>query len=240
MTGTHSHSLSSHRASGASWAERTVRNNTAFTATPLVPEIEVLQLRDDSPLWSHFNDSDTALENPRPYWAFAWGGGQVLARHVLDNPRMVAERCVLDFGTGCGIAAIAAAKAGARKVIASDIDQLALEALRLNAKRNKVHVRGVCADLIYEENPGWDVVMAGDIWYDSRMSRHGLRWLRSLAGTGVVVLTGDPGRQYSPSAGLEKLAEYPCRSCPDLEHRNHQTATVFRVLGNAGCSVSGT
>jgi len=234
MTGAHTHTIPPARVPRISWAQRSVMENTAFTATPLVPEIEIRLLRDGSRLWCHFSDDTQADASQRPYWAFAWSGGQALARYVLDNRHLVKGRQILDFGTGCGIAAIAAAMAGARRVTASDTDPLSLEALRLNARRNGVQVRGVCADLIYEINHGWDVVLAGDIWYDSRMFRHGLRWLRGLAASGVLVLTGDPGRPYSPSKGLERLTEYPCRSCPDLEHHNHQRVSVFKVLGNAG------
>lgn len=212
-----------------------VEANTYIGTPPLCPEIKLRFLREDAPLketapiWRgkpHLFD----WEGPRPYWAFAWSGGQALARYVLDHPEVVQKKYVLDFGAGCGLSSIGAAKAGAARVMASDIDPISIAAIGHNARLNSVKVETVCADLIYTENQGWDVVLAGDIWYDSRLFRHGLHWLRSLASEGVAVLTADPGRTYSPPKGLETLADYPCRSLPDLEHPNLQRVFVSRVL----------
>ncbi|MBN1671155.1 MAG: methyltransferase [Kiritimatiellae bacterium] len=215
--------------------------NTSWRAAPLVPEIRLRLLCDNSPLWQAFSDEKDQPEAPaagspsrpgvpwlarRPYWAFAWGGGQALARYVLDHPDLVRAKRVLDFGAGCGLAGIAAAMAGAAGVTASDVDALAIQAIACNARANGVDVHTLCTDLIYTENRGWDVVLAGDPWYDSRLARHGLRWFRALAADGVVVLVADPGRTYSPSAGMEWLASYPCRTVPDLEHPNLQTVSV--------------
>ena len=210
--------------------DRIIADNTAFSSTPLVPEILVRLLKDDSPLWRSFRDARAEEVGPRPYWAFAWSGGQALARYVLDHPLTVRGRSVLDFGAGCGIASIAAAKAGARMVMASDTDPLAMRASWINARMNDVEVMCVGEDLIYTPNRGWDTVLAGDVWYDSRMYRHGLRWLRDLAGQGISVLVGDPGRAYSPSLGLERLEVYACRSVPDLEDENLREVHVYRLL----------
>ena len=209
--------------------DRLVVENTAIGTALLVPEIRVRLLRDDSSLWGAFGDQPVPADLPRPYWAFAWSGGQALARYLLDHPEVVKSKVVLDFGAGCGIAGIAAAKAGAGKVIASDIDSVSVRAIAHNAKLNAVQVETLQGDLIYTENPGWDVVLAGDLWYESRLARHGLSWLRTLAEAGVIVLVGDPGRMFSPSHGIESLATYSCRSVPDLEHPALQTASVFRV-----------
>jgi predicted nicotinamide N-methyase len=210
-----------------------ILDNTEVASTPLVPEIRVRLLRPDSPLWQSFGDGPDSVRSPRPYWAFAWSGGQGLARYVLDYPEVVKAKRILDFGAGCGIASIAAAKAGAARVVASDIDPISIAVIGYNARLNNVEVETLCADLIYAKNRGWDVILAGDIWYDSRVSRHGLYWLRKLAGEGVMVLTADPGRKYSPSQGLEALADYPCRSLPDLEHPNLQRVFVSRVVAQS-------
>jgi predicted nicotinamide N-methyase len=209
--------------------DRMIVENTVIGSAPLVPEIRVRLLRDDSPLWRAFEDQPVAAELPRPYWAFAWSGGQALARYLLDRPVTVRGRHILDFGAGCGIAGIAAARAGAREVTASDIDPVSVRAISHNADLNAVQVETVHGDLIYAENPGWDVLLAGDIWYESRLARHGLSWLKALAKAGVIVLVGDPGRMFSPSQGIESLATYSCRSVPDLEHPALQTASVFRI-----------
>lgn len=207
-----------------------VIENTEIAPVPMVPEIQLRLLRHDSPLWASFGDGPDALSIPRPYWAFGWSGGQALARYILDHPEVVRKKWVLDFGAGCGISSIAAARSGARRVTASDIDPMAIAAIGHNARLNKVAIDTVCSDLIYTGNRGWDVVLAGDIWYDSRLSRHGLSWLRNLAGVGVLVLAGDPGRKYSPSKGWEVLADYSCRSVPDVEHPNFQKVSVYRLL----------
>ncbi len=213
--------------------EQVILKNTQVASAPLVPEIQVRLLRDDSPLWRSFSDQPDARSLSRPYWAFAWSGGQALARYILDHPKVVEGKCVLDFGAGCGLASIASAKAGAARVMASDIDPISVRVIGYNATQNNVKVETVCSDLIYSENQGWDVILAGDIWYDSRLARHGLSWLRSLAAEGIVVLSGDPGRAYSASQGMEALADYSCRSVPDLEHPNLQRVFVNRVLPKA-------
>lgn len=207
-----------------------VFQNTEIATASLVPEVRLRLLTDDSPLWQAFGEEPGADKLPRAYWAFAWSGGQALARYVLDHAEVVRDRSVLDFGAGGGIASVAAAKCGARSVAASEIDPVALAAVEVNAELNEVQVEGICDDLIYAENRGWDVVLAGDLWYNSRLARHGVAWLRRFARDGVLVLTGDPGRHFSLSAGLEELASYQVRSIPDLEHPQVQTVRVCRLL----------
>ena len=207
-----------------------VIDHTEVAAVPLVPEIRLHLLRADSPLWRAFGEESEAADARRPYWAFAWSGGQALARYLLDHRELVAARRVLDFAAGGGIAAIAAAQAGASQVTATEIDPLAITAIALNAELNGVEVAAVCEDFIFSPNRGWEVVLAGDIWYETRLARHGLSWLQTLAAEGLLVLTADPGRHYSPSQGLEELARYRARSVPDLEHPNLQEVRVYRVL----------
>ncbi len=213
--------------------EQVILKNTQVASAPLVPEIQVCLLRDDSPLWRSFSDQPDARSLSRPYWAFAWSGGQALARYILDHPKVGEGRYILDFCAGCGLASVASAKAGAARVMASDIDPISVRVIGYNATQNNVKVETVCSDLLYSKDQGWDVILAGDIWYDSRLARHGLSWLRSLAAEGIVVLSGDPGRAYSASQGMEALADYSCRTVPDLEHPNLQRVFVNRVLPKA-------
>ncbi len=206
-----------------------VLRHTEVATTTLVPEIRLRLLRADSPLWRAFGDEPDAATIRRPYWAFAWSGGQALARFLLDRPERVAGRRVLDFAAGCGLAGIAALRSGAAEVKATEIDTAAIAAMGLNAELNGVTLTAACDDIIYSPNQGWDVVLAGDIWYDTRLARHGLSWLQSLAGEGVDVLTAEPGRHYSPASILEELACYRARSVPDLEHPRLQEVRVYRV-----------
>jgi len=210
--------------------DRFIIENTTYGRAPLVLEIRLRLLRDDSSLWRSFSNERNDSKTPRPYWAFAWSGGQALARYVLDHPMTVENKRVLDFGAGCGIASVAAGKAGAASVTASDIDPLSVRAIALNGQANKISIDTVCEDLIFGRNQGWDVILAGDIWYDTRLARHGLKWLRGFAINGVDVLIGDPGRTYSPSKGLKQLSSYTCRSVPDLEHPNLQQVSVYQLL----------
>lgn len=212
-------------------ADRLIFENTRWETAPLTPEIPVRLLKAESPLWQAFGDDPEANQLPRHYWALAWSGGQALARYILDHPEVVRRQRVLDFCSGCGIAGIAAAKMEAEKVTASDIDPTAVRAIRINSRANGIQMAAICEDLIYTENPGWTVVLAGDIWYDSRLAGHGQKWLRRLAGEGILVLTADPGRGYSPSRGIEPLAQYRARSVPDLEHPDLREVTVYRLLG---------
>lgn len=204
--------------------------HTQPAATALVPEIELRLLRADSSLWRAFSDDpEEARSIPRPYWAFAWSGGQALARFVLDRPELVAGRRVLDFACGCGISAVAAARAGAREVLAADVDPMAAVATRFNAERNGCAVETTTDDLLYAPSAGFEVVLAGDIWYDARLARHALAWLRALAAEGIPVLTADPGRYFTPGHAIEQIAEYEARSVPDLEQPTLQKVFVYRL-----------
>lgn len=206
-----------------------VLRHTEVASAPLVPEIRLHLLRSDSPLWRSFSTEPDAATLRRPYWAFAWSGGQALARYLLDRPELIAGRRVLDFAAGCGIAGIAALRAGAAHVEATEIDPCAVAAIGLNARLNGVELPAACDDILYSENRGWDLVLAGDIWYDTRLARHGLCWLQSLAGEGVSVLTAEPGRSFSPASILEELASYRARSVPDVEHPRLEEVRVYRV-----------
>lgn len=208
--------------------EAFIRDNTALIAPPHVPEI-VLHLADEAhELWRRTEEELEAIGLPPPFWAFAWAGGQGLARHVLDNPHLVAGKRVLDFATGSGLVAIAAAKAGAASVLAADIDPFATAAVRLNAEANGVSVGFTGDDLV--GTPGdWDVVLAGDVFYDRAFAERLLPWFEALSARGATVLVGDPGRAYLPKDRLAALAAYEVPVTRALEDAEVKRTTVWRL-----------
>ena len=191
----------------------------ALEPVPFVPEVLLHQADDMHGLWEEVGSPAP------PYWAFAWLGGQALARYVLDHPETVRGKAVLDLATGSGLVAIAAVLAGARSVLAVDIDPLAGEAVAANADANDVLVGFELVDLLDLPAPEVDVVLAGDVLYEQQMAGRVMAWLRSFDG---LVLLGDPGRDYLPRTGLRELAAYDVPTTRELEG-----ATVKRtgVLG---------
>ena len=207
-----------------------VRRNTTITAPPLVPEIRLHLASEITPIWQATEESLARRAVPPPFWAFAWAGGQALARYVLDHPAEVAGRFVLDFGAGSGLVAIAAAKAGAAGVLAADIDHFAAAAIAMNATLNDVAVRVTTADVIDTADPRWEVVTAGDVCYEQPMAARVARWLAALAGDGCLVLLGDPGRAYLPASGLRERARYLVPTSRELEDSNTRDGVVWQVL----------
>ena len=210
--------------------ETFVRDNTAVERPPLVPEIALHLASEVVPLWQSTEKELAESGLPPPFWAFAWAGGQALARYLLDHPAQVAGRRVLDFAAGSGIQGIAALKAGAAAVEAAEIDRFAAAALGLNAALNGVMLTVVEADLIGRPNPGWEVVLAGDVCYEQPTAGRIEDWLRRLAAEGALVLMGDPGRSYLPGEGLERLAAYSVKTSRELEDTDLRNAVVWRVL----------
>ncbi len=205
-----------------------VRANTALIAPPHVPEIR-LHLADEAhELWRRTEEELNEIGLPPPFWAFAWAGGQGLARHVLDNPGIVRGQSVLDFASGSGLVAIAAAMANARSVLAADIDPFCAPAIELNAAANEVSLRQTQADLIGTD-AGWDIVLAGDVFYDRALADRLLPWFRSLRDRGSVVLVGDPGRSYLPRTGLVARATYEVPVTRVLEDAEVKRTTVWEV-----------
>ena len=202
-------------------------SNTRLLAVPLTREI-VLHLADDvTTLWQMTEDELKESGLPPPFWAFAWAGGQALARYVLDNPEIVRGKRVLDFAAGSGLVGIAAALAGAAHVEACDIDAFAISSVGVNARANKVTIDAKVHDLVgVDEN--WDVVLAGDVSYERDMAARVTNWLGELAQRGAHVLVGDPGRTYLAKDRLEPLAEYIVPVSRDLEDSDTKTATVWK------------
>lgn len=208
--------------------ERTafVLANTSLAAPALVPEI-TLHLADEAHgLWHKTEEEQQAIGLPPPFWAFAWAGGQGLARYVLNHPDIVRGRKVLDFATGSGLVAIAAAMSGAGHVTAADIDPYSARAAALNFAGNAVAVDFHLGDLVGTDED-WDVVLAGDIFYDRALRDHVLPWLRALAERGATVLAGDPGRAYLPD-DLESMAVYFVPVSLAVEDDDVKRTTVWR------------
>lgn len=214
-------------------AEAFIRGNTAIESPPLTGELRLHLASEVIPLW---HATETELEDiglPPPYWAFAWPGGQGLARYLLDHPESVRGKRVLDFASGSGIAALAAAKSGAARVAACDIDSYALAAIKLNAALNGCAVEILREDQIGRSD-GWEVVLAGDVCYEKPMAEAAFAWLSRLARSGVSVLLGDPGRSYLPKLGLVELARYDVPTTRDLEDSELRHAVIWRVTGEDG------
>jgi predicted nicotinamide N-methyase len=195
---------------------------------PLVPEVQLHLAHEALPLWEKTEEELQQIGLPVPFWAFAWAGGQALARYVLDNPQLCSGRHVLDFASGSGLVAIAAAKAGATRVTASDIDLCAEAAIGLNAAENSVQMECLCADLIGEDG-GWPVVLAGDIFYEKPLAGRLLIWFRALAARGATVLIGDPGRTYLPKDQLSECALYNVPVTRALEDQEIKKTRVWRL-----------
>lgn len=210
-----------------------IRANTAVLRAPLVPEIDLHLASEVLPLW-RLTEAELAEQGlPPPYWAFAWAGGQALARFVLDHPASVAGKRVLDFATGSGLVAIAAMRAGALRADAIDVDRFATDAARLNAALNGVALTIATGDPIGAADGGWQTVLAGDIFYERRLAEAAVAWLRRLAGSGTTVLLGDPGRTYLPRTGVEQLARYAVPTSRELEDNDVRSTGVWRLLPQA-------
>jgi predicted nicotinamide N-methyase len=200
--------------------------NTRIREVPLVPEITLRLADEPFALWERTGGERTGADVP--YWAFAWVGGQALARYVLDHPPLVAGRRVLDMASGSGLVAVAAALAGAASVTAVDVDPLAASAIGVNAEANGVSVTVLLADVLDSDGGDADVVLAGDVCYDPDMAARMLPFVTRAAARGAVVLVGDPGRGYFPSTGFEWLADYPVPLTGVLEGRDTTRTTVWR------------
>jgi predicted nicotinamide N-methyase len=209
-----------------------VRANTVVAAAPLVPEIRLHLASEITPLWHATEATLEQAQLPPPYWAFAWAGGQALARHLLDHPELVHGRAVLDFGAGSGLVAIAAAKAGAR-VTAAEIDPFAAAAIALNAALNGVEIAIERTDVIGREPAPWQTVLAGDMCYERPLAERLTQWLRLIAGRGITVLLGDPGRAYLPREELDAVGRYTVPTTLELEDRTSREGVVWRLRDTA-------
>jgi predicted nicotinamide N-methyase len=202
--------------------------NTRLQAPPHAPEL-VLHLADEiTPIWRLTEEELDRIGLPPPFWAFAWAGGQALARYVLDNPEIVAGKRVVDFASGSGIVAIAAMRAGAASALAADIDVFCEAAISLNAAANGVALDFTDVNLLDAPPPtDAQVILAGDICYENPLATRVLAWLAAARDAGATVLIGDPGRTYFPKDGLTKLAEYQVQTTRELEDFEVKKTSVW-------------
>ncbi|MFT3729639.1 MAG: methyltransferase [Terricaulis sp.] len=205
-----------------------IRENTRVLAASYIPEIK-LHLADDAvALWQLTEEQLGELGLPPPFWAFAWAGGQALARYIIDNPGIARDRDVLDVASGSGLVAIAAMHAGAKSALAVDIDAFASEAAKLNAALNNVSIETSSADPVGQPT-SCDLILVGDLFYDRDLAPRVLDWLIQLQTSGKQVLIGDPGRTYLPRDKLEQIAAYNIPVTRALEDAEIKRAAVWKL-----------
>ncbi|HZW15437.1 MAG TPA: methyltransferase [Brevundimonas sp.] len=203
--------------------------NTRLQPVPHAPEISLWLADEVTPLWRLTEEELGEIGLPPPFWAFAWAGGQGLARWLLDNPSEVAGKRVLDFAAGSGLVGVAAMKAGAASVVCADIDPFCAAAVALNADANGVTLDFTAADLLGAPPPEVEVICAGDVCYERPMTDRVLAWLAQAKANGTSVLIGDPGRTYFPREGLTFLAEYRVPTTRELEDQEVKRSSVWAL-----------
>lgn len=204
--------------------------HTRLQHPPHTPELRLHLADEITPIWRLTEEALAEIGLPPPFWAFAWAGGQALARYLLDNPQLVAGKAVLDFASGSGLVAIAAKRAGAARVLAADIDPFCGAALDLNAAANAVEIDFAGDDLLDAPPPAWaNVILAGDICYEKPLAERVMAWLGQARAAGATVLIGDPGRSYFPRSGLVKLAEYQVPTTRELEDLEVKKTSVWTL-----------
>ena len=212
-----------------------IRAHTVLMHPPLVPEVLLHMAAESLSIWQLTEDELAERNVPPPYWAFAWAGGQALARYLLDNPAEVAGRRVLDLGTGSGLTAIAARLAGAASVIANDVDPIACVAVAVNATANNCLIEVTAEDLLPDAaydgaTPDVDVLLVGDLFYEKPLAERVLAFIEGYQARGVLVLTGDPQRSYFPAARFDRLAEYSVPVSRELEDSEIKRTAVWGLL----------
>jgi predicted nicotinamide N-methyase len=203
--------------------------NTRLQAPPHTPELRLHLADEVTPIWRLTEEELGELGLPPPFWAFAWAGGQALARYLLDHPAEVAGKRMVDFATGSGLVAIAAMQAGAAEVLAADIDPFCAAGVALNAEANGVAVAFTDANLLDAAPPAADLIFAADIFYEQPLAERVMAWLGKARKTGTRVLVGDPGRSYFPKSGLIHLAEYRVPTTRELEDAEIKRTSVWAL-----------
>ena len=206
-----------------------VLRHTRLRPVPGLEELR-LQLADEALVIWHEAQLETGdPDAPMTYWAFAWGGGLAIGRYLREHPEAVAGKRVFDFASGSGLCAIAAMRAGAASAVAADIDPFAASAIDLNARANRCRVAVVRRDVLDDEPPDADVILAGDCYYEARLAERALPWLLRARDAGIDVLVGDPGRRYLPTDELVELAAYDVRTTTELEDLERKQGRVYRL-----------
>lgn len=206
-----------------------VRANTSILSPPLVPEIKLHLAHEALPIWQKTEDELGEIGLPPPFWAFAWAGGQALARYILDTPTTISGKRVIELASGSGMVGISAMKAGAASVLSADIDLFSTAAIKVNAELNAVSVSITSDDLLANAVPKADVILVGDLFYEKSVAERCLTWLEHAQAKGIDVLIGDPGRSYLPKDRLVKVAEYSVPVSRDLEDAEIKQTAVWRL-----------
>ncbi len=204
-----------------------IRENTSILSPPLVPEVKLHLAHEAVPIWQKTEEELGEIGLPPPFWAFAWAGGQALARYILDNPEIVQGKRVIDIASGSGLVAIAALKAGAASVLAADIDVFSIAAISLNANLNSVLLASTSANLLATPPPKVDVILVGDLFYEKHVAELCFNWLRQARTSQIYI--GDPGRSYLPKTALTKIAEYSVPVSRDLEDAEIKQTAVWKL-----------
>ncbi len=203
--------------------------NTRLLPPPLVPEIRLHLAEESLPIWRKTEEELGEMGLPPPYWAFAWAGGQALARYILDHAGQVAGKRVLDIGAGSGISAIAAARSGARCVAAADIDAIAVSAMRLNGAANGVEITATTDDWLSGASPDGDILLVGDLFYERPLAERVMAFVRRRAAEGSLVLVGDPRRSYFPTDDFAPIMHYEVPVTRELEDAEIKRAAVWQL-----------
>jgi predicted nicotinamide N-methyase len=211
----------------ANTTETFIRANTKLIAPPLVPEIRLHLAEESVPIWLKTEEELGEMNVPPPYWAFAWAGGQALARYLLDHDDICRGRSVVDLGSGSGLTAIAAAMTGARRVLAADVDAFALAATILNAGVNSQSLEVTAEDLLAASPISADVVLVGDLFYERGLADRVLAYIEAAKAAGARVLIGDPQRSYFPRGRFTALAEYAVPVTRELEDSEIKKTAVW-------------
>ena len=206
-----------------------VLRHTRLRPVPGLEEIRLHLADDVLPLWRAVQVETADDDADLPYWAVAWAGGLAIARYLREHPETVAGRRVVDLASGSGLCAIAALRAGAAAATGADVDPFAAAAIQLNARANGCRVAVVRRDVLDDDPPEVDVILAGDTWYEGRLADRVLPWLQRARSRGIEVLVGDPGRRYLPTRDLVELASYGVATTTDLEDLSHRQGRVFAL-----------
>jgi predicted nicotinamide N-methyase len=206
-----------------------VRANTSILSPPLVPEIKLHLAHEALPIWQKTEDELGEIGLPPPFWAFAWAGGQALARYILDTPSTVSGKRIVEIASGSGMVGIAAMKAGAKSVLAADIDLFSVAAIEVNSALNDVALSITSKDLLAGDAPDADLILVGDLFYEKSVAERCLGWLEQAQAKGIDILIGDPGRSYLPKDRLVKVAEYSVPVSRDLEDAEIKQTAVWRL-----------
>ena len=211
-----------------------VLRHTRLSPVPGLPNIRLHLAEDVLPLWHAVQVETADPDAPVPYWAIAWAGGLAIGHYLRDHPAVAAGLRVFDLGSGSGLCAIASLQAGAARATGADIDPFAAAAIELNAKANGCRVTIVRRDVLDEEPPDADIILAGDCWYEGRLAARVLPWLLRARDRGTDVLIGDPGRRYLPTESLVELASYDARTTAELEDAGQDRGHIYTLAPAAG------